>query len=140
MTIKALIKYAIKNLEYKIEESIIITLKKVMRNQHGNDSYIGVLGVGKSKEGYYIRGPWETFISNKVENPGIHARHFIKNALAPVIGPAPPDKGKCHKIVLIPLPSFIIKTSLYNQRKFFHDWEATVESFGLPWCELTTWR
>jgi len=140
MKIKNLVKETIKNTEGKLEDLMLIGLKKIFRKQHGSDSYIGVIGVGRVKEGYYIKGPYPTFIPIERENPGIHTRHFIKHALAPVLGHLPPDKGKPHKVVLITFPSFILRTPISEQKKFLRDWVVMIESFNLPWCELTVWR
>lgn len=124
----------------KAEDLLLMTMKKVLRDSHGPDSYIGVMGVGRVKEGYYLKGPWSTFISSEKDSPGVHARHFIKNALTPSLGPLPPDKGKPHKIVLITFPSFITNVSISEQKKFLNDWSIMIKSFDLPWCELTVWR
>lgn len=140
MTIKSLLIRATNHVSSKAEDLMLATAKKVLRDSHGSDSYIGVLGVGRVKEGYYIKGPFETFIPADKENPGAHARHFIKYALTPSLGPLPPDKGKPHKMVLVTLPSFITRTPISEQRRFLKDWSAMIESFDLPWCELTVWR
>jgi hypothetical protein len=140
MKIKSLLKKTIKYGEEKAEDLMLIGLKKFFREQHGPDSYIGVLGVGRIKEGYYLKGPWSTFIPLNRENPGAHARHFIKHALTTTLPPLPPDKGKPHKIVLVTLPSFITHTPISEQRKFLKDWSVMIESCNLPWCELTVWR
>ena len=124
----------------KAEDLMLETLKKIQREEHGPDSYIGVIGVGRIKEGYYVKGPWPTFIPADKENPGQHLRYFMKHALAPFLGPIPPDKGKPHKIVLVTLPSFLTRTSISDQKQFKDDWKAMVNSFDLPWCEFTVWR
>jgi hypothetical protein len=138
--IKTLIKKSILYTEDKFENIMLIIMKKILREKHGSNSYIGIIGVGSTKEGYYLKGPWSTFISKEKDGPGRHARHFIKHALTPSLGPLPPDRGKPHKIVLITFPSFISRTPIFEQWKFLKDWEATIESFDLPWCELTVWR
>lgn len=140
MSIKSLLTKATYQINAKAEDLLLITTKKILRDSHGPNSYIGVTGVGRVKEGYYIKGPWSTFIPADKPKPGAHARHFIKHALTPCLGPLPPDKGKPHKMVLITFPSFILKTPIVEQKEFLKDWSVMIKSFELPWCELTVWR
>ena len=142
MGFKEVIKQEVSIICDKAEDSLLSTAKRIFQTYYGDNSFIGVIGIGFREKCYYIKGSVDTttFEREGLENPGAKARHITKSSLQIILGPMPPDKGKPHRMILIPLPSFIFKVSIFEQKKFFNNWKSLVTSYDLPYCEFTVLR
>lgn len=125
-----------------LEDVGIAALAPLYQEYYGHNSFVGVVGVTADEDGnFYIQGSVPgAKVEADCENPGAKARKIAKDALSVQLGPLPPDKGAPHKLILIPTPSFVLRTPFKKQWQFLDQWKCRVTAYDLPYCDFTVMR
>ena len=101
--------------------------------------FVDIVAVGMAEDKtVYAKGFCPLTIGPHAEKPSIVLRSMVQSKLVMEKGPMPAIDT--HQLVLIPLPSLWLRSSIKNITQFVNDWNGKTESMGLPYCYYTTLR
>lgn len=126
-------------IELKLEDAIVDTWRWLIKSTAEEDQVVDVVAVGRAKDKtIYSKGFCPTTVGPQSKRPAVVLRSMVQSKLVAEKGPMP--VLPTHRLVLLPLPSFYWRSSPFEVKSFFKDWEGRTEVEGAPFCFYTLGR